>query len=425
MPKIVILGGGFGGLTAALGLEKKLRGSNVSISLIDRENYHLFNSNLYEVATAAEELENITDLKKSIGLPFAKIFKGKRVHFLQGEVKAVDPLNKIVSLPGKKLEYDYLIVALGSKEEYFNIPGAKDYGIPLKNLSNALKIKNAIEFAVERHKFDAQKKYARIIIAGGGYTGVELAGELRGLVNFLSWKYQYPNQKIEIGLIEAANTLMPGMGERATNDAVRRLQELGVGVKVLSPIIKATQNTLELSTGERVVYDVLIWTAGVKAKAFPQGLDLQINERGRAEVDEFLRARGQDNIFILGDQAAVFKRNPDAWVPTQRSGQVGAGGRLVPQSAQDAIHQGRYLSYALPLLIKNRKPRVYKPKNHGFIVSVGGKWAILNNPPFYFKGRFAYFIHELAHVRYFASLLGLWKAVKLVWFQDRLYGRND
>ena len=405
--KIVILGGGFAGVAAALGLEKNIK--DAQITLVDREAYHQFNSNLYEAATAAEELTNIFDLKKSIALPFAEIFKGKRVNFVQGEVKSVDAENMTVNLGAKKIEYDYLTVALGSCEECFNIPGAKEFGLPLKNFPQALKIKNALEFAVEAHKMDAQKKYVRVVVAGGGYTGVELAGELNGLMDFLSWKHGYPRQKIEILVVEASNALMPGMGARATRDAGRRLGELGVGVKLLSPITNMTHNTLELLTGERIVYDALIWTAGVRAKPLPQGLSLDADARGRVKVDEFLRTKEYHNIFVLGDQALV----------------MGADSRPVPQSAQDAMHQGRYLAFALPLLIKNRRPLPYAPKPHGFIVSIGGKWAIMNYPPFYFVGRFAYFIHELAHVRYFASLLGLWKAIKLVWFQDRLYSRND
>lgn len=410
MTKIVILGGGFAGVAAALGLEKRFRASNhVSITIVDRAAYNQFNSNLYEVATAAEELENIGDLKKSICVPFEQMFKGKRLNFIQGEIRSIDPLRKIAVLPGKKIEYDYLILALGSQEEYFNIPGAKEYGIPLKSLPHALKIKNAIEFSVEAHKFDTQKKYVRIVIAGGGYTGVELAGELKTLLDFLSWKYNYPREKIEIQILEASNTLMPGMGNRATKDATSRLNFLGTRVKLLSPIIKVEQNTVEISTGEKLIYDVLIWTAGVRAKPLPLGLDIQTDVKGKVVVDQFLRAKGLENIFVLGDQAAVLKPN----------------GQSVPASAQDAVHEAEYLTYALPCFLKNHHPLAYRPKDHGFIVSVGGKWAILNYPPFYFTGRLAYFIHELAHVRYFASILGWRQAVKLVWFQDRLYSRND
>lgn len=410
MTKIVILGGGFAGITLALGLEKVFKSlNNVRITLMDKEPYHLFNGNLYEVATAAEELVDLKQLKKSITLPFAQIVADKKISFIQSEAQAVDASLRLVSLGGKKIEYDYLVLALGSCEECFNIAGAKEYGIPLKSLPHAFKIKNAIEFAIEAHKYDAQKQYVRVVVAGGGYTGVELAAELTGLFNYLAWKHQYPRHKIELEIVEAGNTLMPGMGERASRDALKRLSQLDIKVKLLSPIAKVEHSMLELLTRERLVYDVLIWTAGVRAKNLPAGLNFKIDARGRVETDEFLRIKGQDKIFAMGDQALVLQ----------------PGGRSVPQSAQDAIHQAQYLALALPVLMKNHRPAPYQPKPHGFIVTLGGKWAILNYPPFYFKGRLAYFIHTLAHLRYFASLLGFWKAIKLVWFQDKLYERND
>jgi NADH:ubiquinone reductase (H+-translocating) len=409
MKKVVILGGGFAGLSAALNLEKKLAGHEFSITIIDSHDYHLFNSNLYEVATAAEEMESMGDLKESIALPYNKIFKNKKISFIKGEILEVNTHEKQAILAGRKVIYDYLVIAQGSKEEFFNIPGAKEFGIPLKNLGQALKIKNAIEFAIEAHKYDTHKPYVKIVVAGGGYTGVELAGELRGLVNFLAWKQGYPVEKVLIDVVEASNLLMPGMGEQATSDAKARLQDLWVTVRLLSPITKVEHNSLELANGEKMIYDVLIWTAGVKARPVPKGLELETDKRGRVVVDEFLRAKGNYNIFMLGDQASVLSSN----------------GQAVPQSAQDAISQGKYLGKILPEVLRNKTVQAYFPKPHGFIVSIGGKWAILNYPPFYFTGRLAYFVHELATWRYFASLIGWWKAAKFVWFQMDLYGRND
>ena len=404
------MGGGVAGISVALNLRKKFRNSKeVPIFLIDREPYHLFTPNLFEVASAAEELVSLKNLKQSIALPFARILKGRGVEFIRGEAVGVDPLQKTVKLLSRHVPYDFLILSQGSCEEYFNIPGAKEYGLPLKSLPHALKIKNALEFAVESRKYEMQKPYVKIAIAGGGYTGVELAGELRGLIDFLAWKHQFPLEKIQVEIIEASNVLMPGMGERATRDAFRRLENLKISVRLLSPIVKVDGRFLEILSGERMAYDVLIWTVGVRSKPLLDGLPNETDKKGRAKVDEFLRLKGFHNIFVLGDQAAV----------------MDSSGLSVPQSAQDALSQAAYVAYALPEIMRNRRPHTYKPKKHGFIVSVGGRWAILNIPPFYLTGFFAYFIHMLADVRYFASLVGLWGAIKLVWGQAGLYSRND
>ncbi len=408
--RIVILGGGVAGLSTALNLRKKFRDpKEVSIVLIDRESYHLFTPNLYEVATAAEELVTLKNLKQSIALPFASLLNPRRIEFVKGEVVEVDALQKTVALAGRKVPYDYLIVALGSSEEYFNIPGAKDYGLPLKSLPHALKIKNSVEFAIESRKYEVQKPYVKIVVAGGGYTGVELAGELKGLIDFLAWKHQFPREKILVEIVEGSNMLMPGMGQRATRDAFRRLDELKISLRLLSPIVKVDARFIELLSGERMAYDVLIWTAGVRSKPLPTGINAETDKKGRVLVDEFLRINGTHNIFVVGDQAAV---SDFQGVP-------------VPQSAQDALSQSAYVAYALPEIIRNRRPHTYKPKKHGFIVSLGGRWAILNIPPFYITGYFAYFIHILADVRYFSSLIGFFRAIKLVWSQTSLYSRND
>ena len=192
MKKIIILGGGFAGLGLAIKLAKT---NFFDITLIDKNNYHLFTPNLYEVATAGEELNNMAELKESIALPIGKILNKCKVRFIQAEVKVINSAKQFVETGGKVLPYDYLVLAQGSKAEYFNIAGAEQFAIPLKTLSHAFRIKNQIEFAIESHKFDAQKPYVRIVVAGGGYTGVELVGGLSSMLDFLAWKYQYPREK--------------------------------------------------------------------------------------------------------------------------------------------------------------------------------------------------------------------------------------
>ncbi len=406
MKKIIILGGGFAGLGLAVHLAKlKL----FDITVIDKEDYHLFTPNLYEVASASEEMVTMGELKESIALPFRKISEKYRINFIQAEVKSVNSFEKFVEAKAKKFTYDYLVLAQGSIPEYFCIPGAEQFALPLKTLPQALRIKNQIEFAVESHKFDIQKPYVRIVVAGGGYTGVEVAGGLASLLDFLAWKYGYPREKILVEIVEASNTLMPGMGDRASKDAQARLKELGITVRVLSPIVQVESSWLELKSGEKMVYDCLIWTVGVRAQSVPLGLSLPLDGRGRVETNTYLQTKTNSNIFVIGDQALV----------------LGNNGQSAPPSAQDAEHQAKYLAKALPKMVKNQLPPSYEPVKHGFIVSLGSKWAILNYQPFYWIGWLAYIIDKLAHIKYFASIIGWKKAVKYVCFQTNLYERKD
>ncbi len=419
MINIVIVGGGFGGLQTALKLEKKFRvsrfdnfraGKDIAITLIDKRDYHLFTPNLYEAATAAEEITTVEQIKKSISLPFKTILKGKKINFIKAEVVSINLVEKTINLPDKKINFDYLVLALGSKSDFFNLEGVEKFALPLKDLPDALRARNKIEFAIEAHKLDFAKPSLRIVVAGGGYTGVELAGELRGLLNFLSWKNAYPKEKIEIEIVEAASSLVQGFDPRLSRDAWQRLQEIGVRVSLSARIAKVDEYFVELASGEKIAYDILFWTTGVKAFEIKCGTQLSLDKKNRLYVNEFFQVENHQNVFALGDMACI----------------LGANGQPVPSSAQDATDQAHYLAYALPYIMRNQKPRrLYKNIKHGFIVNVGGKWAIMSYNGIYITGFFAFVMDKFAHLRYYLSIVGVWKAVKCIIFQTEIYSRND
>jgi NADH dehydrogenase len=418
MTNIVVVGGGFGGLGVALGLEKVFRrdrfdkltaGKNIGITLIDRRDYHLFTPNLFEVAASEEELTTINQMKKSLTLPFAEILKGKNVKFIKSDLKHIDPVKKQIELDHRQINYNYLILALGSESDFFGVPGAEKYALVLKDLPDALRIRNQIEFAVQAHKFDVSKKIVRLVMVGGGYMGVELAGELKGLADFMAWKNQYPREKIEIEVIEAANVLVPGFDPRLSRDAYGRLQELGVRVRLSARISAVDGHFVELISGDKIAYDVLLWAAGTKACDCYMGV-AELDKKGRLPVNGFFQVNGHQNIFALGDIACV----------------TDSQGWPVPSSAQDAGDQAKYLAYALPYVINNKKPSVpYKNIKHGFIVNIGGKWAIMSYSGFYNTGWLAYFVDKLAHFLYYKSIVGVFKAIKIVVFQMEIYSRNN
>ena len=407
MVNIVIVGGGFSGLGAALGLAKKDK--NIFVTLVDRRDYHLFSPNLFEVASSEEELSTTSQMKKSITLSFAEVLKGTGVKFIKSGLQKINPEKNQIELDHKQINYDYLILALGSQSDYFNIPGAQKFVLGLKDLPDALRIRNRIEFAIAAHRFDINKKTVRLVVAGGGYTGVELAGELKCLADFLAWKNQYPREKIEIEIIEGANQLVPGFDSRLSRDALGRLQELGVRVRLSSRVTKVDEHFVELMSGDKIAYDVLMWSAGIKACDSHMEIT-QLDKKGRLPVNEFFQVATHQNVFAIGDIACV----------------LDSQGKPVTSSAQDAADQAKYLVYALPFILKNQKPPFpYKNIKHGFIVNVGGKWAIMSYNGIYLTGWLAYFIDELAHLQYYISVVGFYKAVKCVIFQMEIYSRND
>jgi NADH:ubiquinone reductase (H+-translocating) len=407
--KIVIVGGGFGGLTCALKLREKLSPEDFSITLVDKRDYHVFNPSLYEVATAEEEFTSVQELTKSAAIPFKEITKGKGIDFMKGELREVSQPEKRIHVSGKVLHYDYLVLALGSQVDFFGIPGAEEYAIPFKTLTDSFRIRNAVEFLVQRGRDDTKQMRLRLVIAGGGYTGVELAGELAGFLDIVAWKNNFPREQLEVLVVEGAFNLIPGLDKRVGRDALSRLTELKVRTQLGSFVAKVTSQHIELSNAERLEYDLLAWTTGIKAVQPQFTVPVALGEKMKVMTNGYLQVEGEDAIFMIGDESCI----------------LDSEGKPAPSTAQDAMRQAEYLAYALPLLIQNRRPNGFACEKHGIIVAIGGKWAIGKFNKFYFTGFFPYVLKRVADFRYFASLVGSVRAFRYLWMEVNLYTRND
>ena len=412
MKQIVIAGGGFAGVNAALQLDKNLpKSAEVQITLVNRYPYHLAPAYLYEVATSPEELTTMAQLKQSIVLPLDEIFAGARVKVHKAEITQIDAERREVALEGGKLNYDYLVLALGSTSNFYGIPGADKYAIPLKTLRDSLAVRNRIQFLLDAHRMDMTKKAIRIVVAGGGFAGVELAGELKGLLDFLSWKENYPRHKLEILVVEGTNGLMPGMDEFVGRDVYRRLKSLGCEIMLNSMISSVDENFIEFKGGEKISYDCLVWTAGVKASQAPFAdlSKIDMDRGGRLATNGTFQLEQYPNIFSAGDEACYLDKK----------------GKPLPGTARQAIDQGKYIGRALAQIVQNKKPPLYECKTYGYIVPVGGKWAIFRTPRFYMKGFLPYMARQIAWFHYFWTIVGFSRALQISILENRLYGRND
>jgi NADH dehydrogenase len=411
MQHIVVIGAGFGGIRAALELEKKFETDpDVVISIIDKNDYQLFQPSLYEVATAEEELTETSVLKRSITVRLTDIFSSKNIHLILGNVTLIDAKAKKIFIDDNRtINYDYLVMATGSVTDYFGVPGAEQYSFPLKTLKDALRIRNEISFTIQRYRMDVNKKNIRIIIAGGGYTGCEFVAELGKMLEILAWKNGYPKEKIDLVILEATSQLIPGLDDRLSRDTYDRLTNLGVRVQLSSMITKVEDGFIQLDSGEKEAFDMLIWTAGVKAIQIPFKEPLATDRKNRLNTKTCLQVLDYQNIFALGDCACIYNQ----------------AGRPVPATAQNAIHQAHYIADAVYESMQDRVPEPYQTKVHGFIVTLGGKWAILKQGNWYVTGLFGYLFRIGADYRYFASIIGYKKALKIIILQTDLYSRND
>jgi NADH dehydrogenase len=238
-----------------------------------------------------------------------------------------------------------------------------------------------------------------------------MAAELKGLLDFLSWKENYPRHKLEVAIIEGSGQLMPGMGERIGRDMYDRLKSLGVQVRLNSLITNIDEQFLELKNGEKLSYDSLIWTAGVRAREMPfvDGVKVESDKTGRIMVNPMLQIENYRNISVIGDGTCF----------------MGTDGKPLPGTARHAIDQGKYVAYALTQVMQNKKPQPYSCKNFGYIVTAGGKWAIFQTKRFYMKGFLPYLFRQIGWLHYFYTILGLRRAIRLIILENRLYGRND
>jgi NADH dehydrogenase len=407
MKQIVICGAGFGGLNCALELNRLM--PEASITLIDQSPYHILHAFLYEVAASDEEVTAMADMARSVAVPIKEVLAGTKIVFRQGTIKSVDGAAKAVQLDHGQINFDYLVLALGSGANFYGIPGAAEHSLTLKSLRDALSIRNRVEFLVETARLSATRTKLRFVVAGGGFAGVELAAELKGLLDFLSWKNNYPREFLELLIVEGAPQLMPGLAEKVARDTARRLDELGVKVQTKSLITNVTDSLLEFNTGEKLHYDALFWTAGVKANSVPVTPELVLDRGGRIQTTPYFQAQKQNSIFVVGDQTCF----------------IGTDGRPLPGTALQAIDQGKYVAGAITSFSKNKTPDPYQCKDFGYAVPLGGNWGIAITPHVYWKGYLIGFILKIQWFRYLRRLIGLRQAFKLIWLQKKLYSKND
>lgn len=404
-------------MTAAVQIAKKIssgaangtKDQAAKIVVVDKNDYHLYHPNLYEVATAEEEFTSLQELKKSIALQLRTILP-KNVEFVQGTVEAINIKDKTVLVSGRKIDFDYLVVSLGSTTDFFNIPGMVENSMALKSVPEAIKIRNECELLVESRRLDMSKELIRFVIGGGGFTGVELAGEMANFLQILEWKYNYPPKKLEITVLEATSQLLPGMPADLSDRIYWRLKDAGVQIRLDSIVSAVEKKQIRLKNGEIVNFDLLVWTGGVKSVPLQFVSEVKKDSKGRVCVDSALRLQGTENIFIVGDCACV----------------MGADNKALPATATQAIKQAQYVAQAISDHIEGLNSPPFKPSETSYIITVKGKWSALHlSSGQTFYGFLPWLVRKFADVRYFWQLMPLAKALRLVWFETRIYSRND
>lgn len=383
-PKIIIIGGGFGGIQLA----KKLNHQPVQVLMLDRHNYHTFQPLLYQVATGGLEAD-------SIAFPLRKIFKGQHNFiFRNAEVTTIVPERNAVVTNIGEFYYDYLVIATGSDSNFFGSRELEHYTMPMKTIPESLNLRSMILQNLEESliETDPVQKEALLnfVVTGGGPTGVELAGSLAELKRHVLPK-DYPElnmNEMQIFLIEGGDVLLGPMSPQSQKSSKEFLEEMGVKVMTSTRVASYDGNKIVLSDGSEIVSRNVLWSAGVKG-VVPEGIPGEkIVRGGRIKVDAYNRVVGYDHIFAIGDVAAMATED-------YPSGHPGV--------APVAMQQGRHLAGNLIRIIQKEEPVAFKYRDKGSMATIGRNRAVVDLGKIRFQGVFAWFVWMFVHLM---SLVG-------------------
>ena len=380
-PRIIIIGGGFGGLEVAKGLE----GFKAQTVLFDKYNHHCFQPLLYQVATSGLETSSIV-------FPFRKRFKSDDFFFRLGDVTHIKPEENYIETSIGGVNYDYLVIANGATTNFYGMKDVEENAVPMKSIIDSIKLRNIIirnfETALLTDDKELSESLMDFVIVGGGPTGVELAGALAELKLHV-FPTDYRELEIDnmtIHLVEAGGRLLGGMSESASKKALEYLEKMSVKVYLNCAVKSYDGHEITLSTGGKLISSTMIWAAGVTGKPV-DGISVEsLGRSGRIKVDEYNRVIGYENIFAIGDAAIM---SGDKAYPNGH-----------PQMAPPAMQQGRLVAENIKRLIKKKPLKPFRYKDKGTMATIGRNKAVVDLGKFRIQGFSAWLIWMFVHLVY-------------------------
>ena len=398
--RVIIIGGGFGGLNVAMSLNK----AKMEILLLDKKNHHLFQPLLYQVASAALS-------PADIAIPLREIMRShKNTTVLMGDVKDIDKEKRLVILGnGETFNYDYLVVATGARHSYFGNDAWEPMAPGLKTLLDALGIRERLLTSFEQAErcdsISQATKYLNFVIIGAGPTGVEMAGAIAEI----AYKTMIKNfrridpKKARIYLLEAAPRVLPPYPERLSKRAQKDLEKMGVRVKTGKRVTNVTEDGVQLEDGFIESKNV-IWAAGNQASPLLKSLDTDLDRSGRVIVEKDLSIPGYPEVFVIGDAAHVKDKK----------------GVPIPAVATGAIQEGRYVAKIIRKGIPKDKRPPFKYFDKGSMATIGKCKAVAFFRKIQFTGLLAWFAWGFVHILYLIGFRNRF-SVGLNWFFPLLH----
>src|SRR5215204_5100051 len=408
--RILILGSGFGGLYTALHLEKKLRHySDVELTLVNRENFFLFTPMLHEVAAGDLDLTHIVN-------PVRKLLR--RTHFFNGDIKRIDLKERRVIVAhaddnhDHELSYDYLVLALGSVTNFYNLPGLAENALTMKSLSDAIRLRSRLIKNLEEADFECacedRSRLLTVVVAGGGFAGVETIASVNDFVReAIEFYPKLTEGELRIVLIEATDVILPELGPQLGAYAHKKLARRGVQFLMNTAVKSLSNGEVNLSDGTSLKTNMLIWTAGVSPNPLLDMLNCS-KERGRLVTNEFLEVAEYPGVWALGDCAAV----PDSTT-----------GKSCPPTAQHAIRQGKIAAHNILAAIRGGSRKPFAFKTIGALATIGRRTGVARIMGVNFSGFIAWWMWRTI---YLSKLPRFEKKVRVAldWFLDLLFSKD-
>jgi NADH dehydrogenase len=381
--RILIVGGGFGGVRVALDLAKQNL-PNTRIVLVSNSHHFVYTPTLYKLATGASPLETC--------IPLSDIFEHTHVEVLVDTIEKGSTIEKVlVGKSGSRYQYDFLVLALGSESTYYNIPGIAENALTLKDVETTLRLKSHV------HQLFASAKglstgslmsQFQFVVVGGGPAGVELASVIREYTRALAIRHSIPKKFVTVDILQATPRLLPTMNEEVSRRVTQKLNMLGINIILGKPVTGEDVSGVYLKD-IKLNAKTIIWTAGVRASHVYTTIEgLTLEKNGRVIVDEHLQAINTQNVFVIGDSAS-----------TPHAG-----------TAQTANYDGAYVPRVIEAILGKTELPLYTPKQTPYVIPLGKNWAVLTYKDIVLSGWIIRVLRECIDLRFFLSILPIQKA---------------
>lgn len=391
--RIVLLGGGYGGILTAKKLSRKLKkDNNVEITLIDKNPYHTMLTELHEVAAGRVP-------EDSIRIDLKKIFAKRKVDVVLDEVTDIDFDKKVLRSEKNSYEYDYLVVGTGSKPTFWGVKGAEEFTHQLWSYEDAVNLKehilNMFRKAAKETNKEKRQKMLTFVVVGGGFTGIEMIGELGEWKDRLCKEFYIDKEDVKLYAVDALSKILPIFPDNLVRKAEKRLNKLGVEIITDAGITEVSKDFVVLGDKGRIDTNTVVWAAGVEGSDIMDKMDTEQKGRKRVVTNDKLQAIDHENVYVVGDN--IF------YIPEGEE-------RPVPQMVENAEHSAPIVAHNIYTDIKGGEKKSYKPVFHGAMVCIGGRYGVahIGMPGKFFglTGFFAMFVKHFINLVYFFQVAG-------------------